>query len=128
LVVTSEALFRTAVITLLAGLVIANPGALAAESRTISNGKAIAIDACSACHRVTAQQKPPPPVFDIDEQAKILAPDFRTIARRRGTNPVWLRNFILAPRHPMREQDWNARDLKEVVAYIQSLRRQRAWK
>jgi hypothetical protein len=34
-----------------------------------------------------------------------------------------LRQLILNPPHPMREQQWSEADLKAVIAYIQSLRR-----
>jgi hypothetical protein len=48
------------------------------------------------------------------------------IAAARGNDADHLRRTILAPPHPMREQQWSETDLKAVVAYIQSLRREPA--
>ncbi len=92
--------------------------ALAAQK--IQSGRDLAIDACSACHQVTPEQKPPPLVFNPDEYVDVLAPSFGTIAAKYKRRPAALRRFILNPIHPMREQDWDPADLTAVVAFIQS--------
>ncbi len=84
-------------------------------------GRAIAIEACSACHKVMPHQKQPDPVLNPDEGISITAPDFRSIARKYARRPRALRAYIAAPAHPMREQMWNPEDLDAVVAFIQAL-------
>ena len=85
-------------------------------------GASLARDACSACHRVSRQQKPPAPVFDPDQQAAVHAPSFMSIARDRHKNAAYLRNVITRPHYPMREQSYDKDDLEAIVAYILSLR------
>jgi mono/diheme cytochrome c family protein len=85
-------------------------------------GRDLAIDACSACHQVTQEQKSRPPVFDRDEQTYVPAPSFNAIAIKYFDRPSALRAFILAPAHPMREQNWDPADLAAVVAFIRSLK------
>jgi hypothetical protein len=72
---------------------------------------------------VKASQAIPPPVADPDSATQIPAPSFLDIAASRGDDPDHLRRVILAPPHPMREQQWSETDLKAVVAYIRSLRK-----
>lgn len=81
-------------------------------------GRTLAIDACSACHQVTADQKPRPPVFDPDEYRNVVPPSFAAIAAKYSRRPWALRRFILLPRHPMPEQNWDPADLTAVVAFI----------
>ncbi|MEY4966380.1 MAG: hypothetical protein RL274_1963 [Pseudomonadota bacterium] len=45
-------------------------------------GSGIAIEACSACHKVVAGQTRPAPVLDPDEGVSITAPDFAWITRK----------------------------------------------
>ena len=97
-------------------------GAEAAQN--IRAGRALAIDACSACHQVTPDQKPRPPVFNPEEYANVSAPAFDRIAAKYSGRPWALRRFILNPVHPMPEQNWDPTDLTAVVAFIQSLDRQ----
>ena len=110
---------------LLAAALLLGGGALAddEDGHDALPGEQIAVEACSACHQVTARQVLPPPVMDPDERAQIPAPSFFEIAHTHGDDPGYLRNAILLPAHPMREQDWNDDDLKAVIAYIQSLRK-----
>jgi len=84
-------------------------------------GRAIAIEACSACHKVMPHQKQPDPVLNPDEGVSIAAPDFTRIARKYARRPRALRDYIRAPIHPMREQMWDAQDLDAVVAFIGTL-------
>jgi len=88
----------------------------------IAAGASLARDACSACHRVSREQKPPAPVFDPDQQAAVHAPSFMSIARDRHKNAAYLRKVITRPHYPMREQSYDKDDLEAIVAYILSLR------
>ena len=111
---------RILILTLI-GLTTGITGAHA--SPNLRAGRELAIDACSACHQVTTDQKPRPPVFNSDEQADIAAPPFGAIAAKYARRPSALRHFILNPVHPMPEQQWDPADLTAVVAFIQSLSR-----
>ena len=93
--------------------------ALAANSA--AEGRSISIEGCSACHQVTPAQKRPPSVFDPDQAMSISAPTFAEIAIKYHGRSDALRRFIRDPKHPMREQDWGAHDLRAIVAYIQAL-------
>ena len=57
-------------------------------------GRGIAIEACSACHKVSAGQTRPAPVLDPDEGVNIAAPDFTVIARKYARRPKALRRYI----------------------------------
>jgi mono/diheme cytochrome c family protein len=83
-------------------------------------GRELAIDACSACHQVTPGQQPRPPVFDPDEYVHVAAPPFTAIAAKYAQRPWALRRFILLPRHPMPEQNWDPADLTAVINFILS--------
>jgi len=95
--------------------------AAAAADNLVVQGKLRAIESCSACHQVMAAQPRPAPVFDPDENRSIQAPTFRRIASEYGQQPRLLRKLITNPRHPMREQQFLADDLRSIVAFIQSL-------
>ena len=95
--------------------------ATAAKANLISEGKIRAVEACSACHQVTAAQPRPAPVFDPDENRRVAAPTFRQIAAKYGGEPRLLHKLITNPRHPMREQQFFEDDLSKIVAFIQSL-------
>jgi len=91
------------------------------EDRIVAGGS-LARDACSACHQVSPRQKPPPPVFDPDQQTNVRAPTFMSIARDPRKNAAYLRKVITRPHYPMREQSYDKDDLEAIIAYIQSLR------
>jgi cytochrome c551/c552 len=86
-------------------------------------GRRLAMDGCSTCHQVMLAQKRPQPVFDPDQAMTISAPTFAEIARKYRGRPDALRRFILDPKHPMPEQDWDAWDLRAIVTYIGGLPR-----
>lgn len=109
---------RILVLTVI-GLAMGTAGLHAAPN--LVAGRALAIDACSACHQVTTAQKPVSPVYNPDEHVSIAAPTFQAIAAKYARRPSALRRFILDPVHPMPEQRWNPADLNAVVAFIQSL-------
>jgi len=93
----------------------------AQAARNVRAGRALAIEACAACHQVTPNQKPRLPVFNPEEYANVVAPPFNAIAKKYARRSLALRRFILAPVHPMPEQNWDPTDLTAVVAFIQSL-------
>lgn len=90
----------------------------------VPEGRRDAVLDCSACHRVTRDQKPPAPVYDRDQALTVVAPSFDAIARQYAGRPGSLRAFIRAPRHPMREQQFLERDLTAIGHYIASLQGQ----
>ena len=110
---------RFLILTLIALAMVAT-GSHAAP--TLRAGRELAVDACSACHQVTPDQKPRPPVFNADEYINVTAPTFQAIARKYARRPSALRRFILNPVHPMPEQNWDTDDLTAVVMFIRSLR------
>ena len=106
---------------LVALLVLAHP-VQAATKKQIEMGKSFAIEACSACHQVRPGQKPPPPVFDSNEQMDVIAPSFMEIARTHGVDVKYLRKHITEPEWPMREQMLDEYYLEDIIAYIGSLK------
>ena len=87
-------------------------------------GHALAQDYCSACHRVSAEQAPPPKVT-VDTGSgseEYEAPSFRQVAARPGRDAAYLRAFIQAPHYPMREQLFIPKELEQIVTYILSLK------
>jgi mono/diheme cytochrome c family protein len=103
----------------LAWVIGADVAAQAAQN--VRAGRELAVQACSACHQVTSDQKPGTAVFNPEEYANVAAPPFRRIAAKYARRPLELRRFILNPVHPMPEQNWDPADLTAVVAFIQSL-------
>jgi mono/diheme cytochrome c family protein len=93
-----------------------------APSTQAYEGREIALDACSACHKVTHSQKTPPQVPNPEELTWVTAPTFAEIARKHGMDQVYLRKAITDPKHPMREQEWKSSDLDAAVAYFRYLR------
>lgn len=107
---------------ILSALLLVPAAAPAQENQEIAAGREIAVDACSACHRVTSAQPNPRAVLDADSGDYISAPSFLEISRARGNDVAYLYQSITRPKHPMREQMWNDADLQSIVIYIQSLR------
>ena len=107
-------LFYLSSFLLLANVAQAAPG-------IVAQGRAFAIEACSACHQVRPGQKPPPAVHDANFDEDVLAPSFMEIARTHGTNIEYLRKHITEPEWPMREQMMDDYYLYDIIAYIQSL-------
>lgn len=107
------------------GLVLLFWQPASAATNIQSKGRQAAIEDCSACHRVIRQQKQPSAVADPDEARTVETPAFDQIARQYAGRPDALAYFILAPRHPMREQEFPPHELKAIVHYISSLRDER---
>ena len=109
---------------LLFALGLISAGFLETASAAPSNvdyGRRVAIDACAACHQVTSQQKRPQPVFDADANEAVAAASFAEIASKHGKDGDYLRRKITMPTHPMREQSFDERDLRAIIAYLKSL-------
>jgi mono/diheme cytochrome c family protein len=88
-------------------------------------GKDRAIESCSACHQVTADQKLPAPVPNPDQLEMVAAPSFASIAAAYEGKDRELRAFIKTPQHPMKEQQFLDSDLDAIIAYIHSVDNQR---
>jgi mono/diheme cytochrome c family protein len=93
---------------------------LYAADDEVARGREIAIRVCASCHQVTATQDFPPDV-PVPNGAVPTA-SFFDMAETRGDDPAYLRKMILSPHYPMPTREWSERDLKAIVAYIQSLR------
>jgi cytochrome c len=91
-----------------------------ASAGDVNRGREIAIQVCSSCHQVTATQVLPPDVPVPD--GSVPTASFFDMAETRGDDPEYLRKMILSPHYPMPARQWSERDLKAIVAYIQSLR------
>ena len=87
----------------------------------VTQGRAFAIEACSACHQVRPGQAPPPPVHDANFDEDVVAPSFMEIARNHGADIEYLHKHITEPEWPMREQMMDDYYLYDIIAYIQSL-------
>ena len=85
-------------------LCLAALGANHAARASIEAGKALAIEACSACHQGIPTQKKPAPAI-----AALCLPADQ------------LRLKIASPHYPMREQMFSGMDLESLAAYIGSL-------
>jgi mono/diheme cytochrome c family protein len=95
-----------------------------AADLTAADGKSLAQQYCAACHRVAREQAQPPDVaVDAGSGAEtVQAPSFARIAARPDHTAAQLRERILNPHYPMREQQFIPEELDAIVAYILSLR------
>jgi mono/diheme cytochrome c family protein len=109
-------------------LLVAALAAIAAPAQaaglTAAEGKALAQQYCSACHRVAREQaQPPDVVVDTGSAPETFqAPSFGRIAARADRTEAQLRERILNPHYPMREQQFIPEELDAIVAYLLSLR------
>jgi mono/diheme cytochrome c family protein len=110
--IRARILFEIAALTMFA--------AANAPAASIENGQQLAVEACSACHKVAPGQKRPAPVAEGAEGTHVEAPTFIQIAERCLTAQD-LRARIANPHYPMREQELMPLDLDNLAAYIQSL-------
>jgi mono/diheme cytochrome c family protein len=102
-------------------IVVAAAGSALAAGN-IAQGRAKAIQYCSACHRVTSSQVQPPAVYDRDAGQHIVAPTFAAIGQKYANNEAGIRAFVHLPQYPMPEQELSPTDLEDLSAYIASLR------
>ena len=87
-------------------------------------GRTLAVDYCSACHRVSPEQAPRPKLT-VDTGSgmqEFEVPSFWQIANRPDRNSEYLHKVIQAPHYPMREQLFIPDELDQLVAYIMSLK------
>ena len=107
-----------------AAFAAADVGAVAAAGLTAADGKSLAQQYCTACHRVTQEQaQPPDVVVDTGSGPETFqAPSFARIATRSDRTEAELRERILNPHYPMRAQQFIPEELDAIVAYILSLR------
>ena len=107
-----------------AAFVAADAGGSAAAGLTAADGKALAQQYCTACHRVTKEQAQPPDVVaDTGTGPETFqAPSFARIAARPDRTEAQLRERILNPHYPMRAQQFIPKELDAIIAYILSLR------
>ena len=103
---------------------VAADGSASAADLTAADGKALAQQYCTACHRVTQEQaQPPDVVVDTGSGPETFqAPSFARIAARPDRTEAQLRERILNPHYPMRAQQFIPEELDAIVAYILSLR------
>jgi mono/diheme cytochrome c family protein len=80
----------------------------------LTRGKAIAERVCAGCHAIN------------DKQGSIVqggdVPSFRAIAARPYKTPESLQAAIMTPRHPMPAIPLEVNEIRDVAAYIQSLK------
>jgi len=91
-----------------------------ANGIAVELGRERAVAYCSACHQVTKEQAQPAPVPYPEENADVVTPSFHAIAIKYEGRETELREFIKAPAHPMKEQEFLKEDLDAIVAYIRS--------
>jgi mono/diheme cytochrome c family protein len=80
----------------------------------IARGKEIAGRVCAGCHAIDNGQGSKVQGTDV--------PSFRSIAGRPGRTPESLQAFIMTPRHPMPAIPLELSEIRDVVAYIESLK------
>ncbi len=105
-------------------LAAAGGGAAGAAGLTAADGESLAQQYCAVCHRVTKEQAlPPDVVVDTGTGPETFqAPSFARIAARTDRTEAQLRERILNPHYPMREQQFIPEELDAIVTYILSLR------
>ena len=84
----------------------------AAPTGNSENGKALATRWCASCHIVSAEQ----------DTATTEAPPFETIAKRPESELEKLDLFLAAPHYPMPPISLSRTEIRDLVAYITSLR------
>jgi mono/diheme cytochrome c family protein len=77
-------------------------------------GRALAERRCASCHRIAPGEPTPPGV---------RAPSFQTIADAEGATPRAIFDWLHQPPEGMAHVRLQGREAQDVVAYIQSLRR-----
>jgi mono/diheme cytochrome c family protein len=105
---------------LIAGLAGAALGvfALGAPARAVGDpdqAKGIVVEHCVACHAV--------PGYDHEGLSTVEAPSFQAIADApQKYTPERLRQFLIQPHWPMTQFRLSARDIEDLLAFIEGLR------
>jgi mono/diheme cytochrome c family protein len=101
---------------MLTGLIAAGTlASVTAHAQDISAGKAIAQTWCANCHRVDPGEKP---------IADDKAPNFSSIAQMQSTTEMSLAAFLTTPHGKMPNLSLSRTEIRDVSAYILSLRKQ----
>jgi mono/diheme cytochrome c family protein len=85
---------------------------VAAAAGDPQRGRELAEQWCSSCHLVSAEQ----------QTASTDAPPFETIADRSPDEFSWLEAFLADPHPPMPQLSLSRDEIRDLVAYIASLR------
>ena len=85
-----------------------------AQDGDIAAGHSFAREACSACHVVDAEERPPRRIF--------IGPAFRSIANTPGMTVTALRVFLTTSHPKMPDPILTPDQMPDVIAYILSLR------
>jgi mono/diheme cytochrome c family protein len=85
---------------------------LSAPIGNLENGKTLATRWCASCHVVSAEQ----------ESATTEAPPFETIAKRPADELEKLELFLASPHAPMPPLDLSRTEIRDLIAYITSLK------
>jgi mono/diheme cytochrome c family protein len=80
----------------------------------VSRGRDIAERVCAGCHAIDGRPGSKARGADV--------PSFRALAGRPYRAPASLQAFIMTPRHPMPTIPLALSEIRDVVAYIQSLK------
>ena len=107
---------KAQILLLLAALLLAGSGAAFAGPVTsapdAAHGQQLAQRLCSNCHLVDASQT----------KAMADVPSFREIANRQDQTEGTIMGMIIIPKHPMPVIPISKSELKDLAAYIMSLR------
>jgi mono/diheme cytochrome c family protein len=100
--------------TILAALaVVGLPGLAASAAGDAANGKRLATQWCASCHLVSAEQA----------TATTEAPPFASMAQRPPEAIAGLEAFLAEPHAPMPQLNLARNEIRDLVAYIVSLRK-----
>jgi mono/diheme cytochrome c family protein len=80
----------------------------------VANGRALAMTWCANCHLVA------PPTANTTAAGDV--PTFASVARRLPTDADLLAAFIANPHPPMPNLNLSRQDIKDLLAYISTLR------
>jgi mono/diheme cytochrome c family protein len=81
---------------------------------SVTRGKDIAERLCAGCHAIDGGQGSTVQGTDV--------PSFRALANRPSRTPESLQATIMTPRHPMPAIPIELNEIRNVIAYIQSLK------
>ena len=95
-------------------LLLATSSAIAHTSGDVAAGRAIAMQLCTTCHKVTAEQPVP---------RGSKAPSFAAVAAMSSTTEIALHAFLSTPHANMPNLILQPQQQDDVIAYILSLRR-----
>jgi len=93
---------------------VSSPAAHSQTQAAVARGQEIADRVCSGCHAMDGRQGSTIQGTDV--------PSFRALASRPYRTPESLQGFIMTPRHPMPAIPLELNEIRDVVAYIRSLK------